>query len=125
MRYQNDVIRSVLFLHIRANIGMMLARDYALCHADRSTLVIIVANNVHILRWPAKSLYLNPIDHWLDLLQRKVRAKPLQLNLREFTRVIHQMYAAIPHQYIHRHMLSISTRCNLAVDATPGGCTTY
>ena len=33
MRYRNDVIRSVLFLHIRANIGMMLARDYALCHA--------------------------------------------------------------------------------------------
>ena len=29
MRYRNDVIRSVLLLHIRANLGMMLARDYA------------------------------------------------------------------------------------------------
>ena len=46
MRYRNDVIRSVL-LHIRTNLGMMLARDYASCQAARSTLVILVANNVH------------------------------------------------------------------------------
>ena len=46
MRYRNDVIRSVLLLHIRANLGMMLARDYASCHAARSTLIMIVANNV-------------------------------------------------------------------------------
>jgi len=42
MRYRNEVIRSVLFLHIRANLDMMLARDYALCYADRSTLVMVV-----------------------------------------------------------------------------------
>jgi len=40
----------------------MLARDYASCHADRSTLVMRVANNVQNLRWP-NSLDLNPIDH--------------------------------------------------------------
>ena len=27
MRYRNGFIRSVLFLHIRVNLGMMLARD--------------------------------------------------------------------------------------------------
>ena len=42
MRYQNDVIRSVL-LHTRANLDMMLARDYALCHAARRTKVMLVA----------------------------------------------------------------------------------
>ena len=57
----------------------------------------------------SKSLDLNPIDHLLDLLKRKVRTQPLQLNLRELTRVIQQMYAAIPRQYIHRHSLSMST----------------
>ena len=70
-----------------------------------------------------KDLY--PIDHLLDLLKRKVRAQPLQLNLRELTRGIHQMCAAIPQQYIHRHILSMSTRRYLAVDTTPGGCTKY
>ena len=121
MRYRNYVIRSVLLLHIRANVGMMLARYYASCHAARSTLVMIVSNNMQKLRWPAKGLDLNPIDHLLDLLKRKVRAQPLQLNLRELTRVIHQMSAAIPQQYIYRHICSMSTWYN----ATPGGCTKY
>ena len=64
------------------------------------------------------------IDHLLDLLKRKVRAQPLQQNLSELTRVIHQMCAAFPKQFIYRHMLSMRTRY-LAVDATPGGCTKY
>ena len=72
----------------------------------------------------SKSLDLNPIDHLFDLLKRKVRAQPLQVNLRELTRVIHQMCAEFPQPYIHRHILSMSTRY-LAVDATPGGCTKY
>ena len=98
--------------------------NYASCHAARSTLVMLVTNNVHKLRWPAKSLDLNPIDHLLDLLKGKVRAQPLQLKFRELTRVIYHMWAAIPQQYIHRHILSKNTRY-LAVDATSGGCTKY
>ena len=82
-----------------------------------------VANTVQKLRWPAKSLNLNPINRLLDLLNRKVRAQPLQLNLRELPRVIHQMCAVIPQQYIHRHILSMRTR--FAVDAISGGCTKY
>ena len=76
MRYRSDVIWSVLLLHIRANLSMMLVRDYASCHAAISTLVMLVAN-MQKLRWPANSLYLNPIDHMLDLLKHKVRAQPL------------------------------------------------
>jgi len=81
MRYRNDIIQLVLFL------GMMLSRDYPLCHVARSTLhvVMFVANNVQKLRWPAKSLDLNPTDHFLDLLKHKIRAQLLQLNLRYLT----------------------------------------
>jgi len=84
-----------------------------------------VAHNMQKLRWLTKSMYLiNLIDHLLDLFKRKVHAQPLQLNLRELPRVIHQICAAIPQTYIHRHILSMSTQC-LAVDATSGGCTKY
>ena len=65
---------------------------------------------------------LNPIDHLLGLLKCKIRAQSLQINLRELTRVIHQICAAIPQQYNHRHSLSMST-WYLFVDATPGGST--
>ena len=99
MSYQNDVIRSVLLHKRRANLSMMLARDYTLCHAARSTLVMFVPNNVQKLRWSAINLDLNTIDHLLDLLKRKVRAQPSR---RELASVIHQMYAAIPPQYIQR-----------------------
>ena len=84
--------------------------DYVSCQTARSTLVMLVANNVHKLRWPAESLDFN--------------TQPLQLNLRELTHVIHQMCTAIPQQYIHRHILSLSTQY-FAVDATPGGSTKY
>ena len=93
---------------------MMLAQDFASCHAARSTLIMLVANNVQKLRWPAKSLDLNPINHMLDLLKHKVRTQPLQRNLREL--VIYQMCAAILQQYIHRHISSMSTQ-KLVVDA--------
>ena len=100
IKYRNDVIRSVL-LHICAILGVMLAQDYESCHSA-ITLVMSVANNVQNLRWPANSLDLNPFDHLLDLLQRKVRAQSLQLNLRKLTRVIHLMCAGIPQQHIHQ-----------------------
>ena len=54
MRYRNDIIRSVLLLHSRAKLGMMLARDYASCHVARSALVMRVANNV-------QKLHVNPL----------------------------------------------------------------
>jgi len=54
----------------------------------RST-VMLVANNGEKLRWPAKSLGLNPIDHLLDLLKYNVLAQPLQPNLRELMCVFH------------------------------------
>jgi len=53
MRYRNDGIWSVL-LHIRAYLGMMLARDYASCHVARSTLVRFVANNVQKIQMACK-----------------------------------------------------------------------
>ena len=34
------------FISVPNNLGMMLALDYASCYAARSTLVMLVANNV-------------------------------------------------------------------------------
>ena len=45
---------TVLLLHIRANLGMKLARDYASCHVARSTLVMMVANNVQTTQMACK-----------------------------------------------------------------------
>ena len=50
MRYRNDINWSVLPLHIRTNLDMMLAQDYASCHVARSTPAMLVANNVRKFR---------------------------------------------------------------------------
>ena len=102
--YGNDSIRSVLLLHIRANLGMILAMTRGLMHTSNECS----KQRANIQMACKKSLkYLNPIDHLFDLLKRKARAQSLQLV--ELSRVIHQMHAAIPQQYIHRHILSMST----------------
>ena len=117
MRYQIEVIRLVLLLHIHANLGIMLARDYASWHVARSTLVMLVANTQMACKKSGFKSY-RPLDR---PFKGQGCAQPLQLNFRELKRVIHQMCAAIPQQYIYRYILSMSTRY-LAVDATPGGC---
>ena len=71
-----------------------------------------------------KSLYLNPIEHVLDLLKRNVRTQPHQLNLRELTGTIRQMWAAIPQHYLHKYIISMRTRCR-AVIAAAGSQTKY
>ena len=71
-----------------------------------------------------KSMVLYSLDHLLDLLKRKVRAQQLQLHIRKLMRVIYQMCASFPKQYIYRYILSMSTRYR-PVDAKPSGCTKY
>jgi len=137
VEYKHNRTRSSLFMHTKFQVkrncdeiskvgsSSSYSCENTSCHVARSTLVMLVANNVQTLRWPAISLDLNPyIDNSMDLLKGKVRAQRLRLNLREFTHVIPRMCAAIPQQYVHRHMLTMSTRF-LAVDMTPGLCRKY
>jgi len=133
MRYRNGVIRLVFLLHIHADLGMMLARDYASCHVARSTVTYNAcskqrANGMMLARdYASCHVARSTVTYNACSKQRakslkfkcKVRAQPLQLNLRELTRVIHQKCAVI-----HRHILSMSSWYR-AVDATPGGCTKY
>ena len=115
--YRNDVIPSVLLLHIRANLSMMLAWDYASCHVARSTLVMLVANIVRQLKWPAiffKSYWplVGPIETPSSCIAASTKSQGRVLFIR--------CVRPIPQQYTHRHILSMNIRY-LAVDATPGG----
>ena len=103
-----------------------VTRRYKSCNMFINCYLVqnIDRNLFFTMKWPAKSPDLNPIEHVWDLLKRKVRAQPMQPNIREITRVIHQMWAAIPQQYLHRYIISMRTRC-LAVIAAAGGHTKY
>ena len=97
MSYWNDIVGSFFLLHIRANFGIMLARDYTSCQAARCTLVYSKqrAKTQMACKKPGFKSYwplVGPIETFY--------AQPLQLNRWELTFVIHQMCASIPQQYI-------------------------
>ena len=91
---------SVLVLHIRANLSMMLALNYSSCHATRNTLSNVCSKQHAKTQMACKNSGFKSSQP----LVGPIEAQPLQLNLRELMRVIHQMFAAIPQQYIHRHI---------------------
>ena len=123
MWHPNDVVRSVLLSHIRFNRDMMLAKDNIPRHAARRTLVILVTNKRRTLQWPAQRMDLNPSKHVWDILNRNVRAQPLQPNLRELIHVL-LIRCAILQQFLHRYIISRGT-VYIAVIATAGGHTMY
>ena len=124
MRYRNDDIRSIYFLHICAHLDMMmLARDYASCHAATRTLVMIVANNVQQLvdckKYGFKSYrpLVGPNETQATCIAATTKS-----------RGAHTCYLSnmCGHSttYSHRYILSRSTRYP-GVDSTPGGCAKY
>ena len=57
-------------------------------------------------------------------VEAQVRDKPLQPNIRELTRVVNQMWAAIQQRNLNRYIISMRARCR-AVIAAAGGHTKY
>ena len=115
LRYWNGVIWSFFLLHVRANLGMMLARDYASCHGARRTKTQMACKTSEFKSyWPL----VGPTD-----MQGLCTAPTTK------SQGAHACYSSdvCGHStivYIYRHILSIST-WYLDVDATPGGCTKY
>ena len=63
IRYQNNILLSVVLPHIRLTRVMILAQDNAPCHSTHITQQLLRAYNIRLLDWPAKSPDLNPIEH--------------------------------------------------------------
>lgn len=122
--YQNNVLIPTAIPHIRANRGMSLAQDNATCHNARATQALLAASNIRLIRMPARSPDLNPIENIWDLLKRHVRQLPQQQNLHALRHDIVRTWTAIRQQYIQRYIISMRSRCR-AVVAARGGHTRY
>jgi len=122
MWHPNDVIRSVLLPYIRFNRKMMLAKDNTPYHADRSTQVILVTNNVEHSNGLHKiwtSIQASTCEtYWSAMC---VHSRCNQISARSRVLLIR---CAIIQQFLHRYIISLGTMY-IAVIATAGGHTKY
>nr|XP_019941058.1 PREDICTED: protein spinster homolog 3-like [Paralichthys olivaceus] len=76
---------------------MILQQDNATSHTARSVREFLHDSNVSVLPWPAKSPYLNPIEHVWDLLDRRVRARAIPpRNVQELASALVEEWGVLP-----------------------------
>ena len=72
-------------------------------------------NNVRVLDWPARSPYINHIEHLWDELKRRMRARPAQLMVQELRHEAIRTCVNIPQNFIKRYILSMRARCRAVI----------
>ena len=73
--------------------------------------------------WPAKSPDMNPIEHLLDELEKRLRNRPNPpQTLHELCAALAEEWRAIPRERVRRLILSMRRRCQ-ALMASRGGHT--
>ena len=75
VRYREDILLPHVVPFLQAHPDMTLQHDNATSHTTRSVREFLQDGNGSALPWQANSLELNPIEHFWDLLDRRVRAR--------------------------------------------------
>ena len=75
IRYCNEIVQPVIVPFLQQGHARILQQDNARPHVARHTITVLQRNNIATLDWPAKSPDLSPIEHFWDVLGRKVRRR--------------------------------------------------
>ena len=75
---------------MNANRNAIFQQDNARPHTARLTTQYLQANNVDAMEWPSKFPDLSPIEQVWDLLDRRVRERPVQPQLRQLQHALVQ-----------------------------------
>ena len=124
-KYCGDVLTNHVLPYVNAHPNVTFQQDNATSHTARQTRLLLQANNVNVLDWPAKSPDLNPIEHLWDELDRRIRSRPVQPNNeRELWNALVYEWNNIPRVAIRTLIDSMRRRCNAVITAR-GGHTKY
>lgn len=124
-RYRDEILAPVVIPYVNANPNAIFQQDNARPHTARLTTQYLQANNVDVMEWPSKSPDLSPIEQVWDLLDRRVRQRPVQpQTLRQLQHALVQEWNNIPMNVIRRYIRSMRRRCR-AVIQSAGGHTRY
>ena len=104
--------------------GLTFQHDNARPHTTLVTANFLAQNNVNVLRWPALSPDMNPIEHIWDELGRRARTNHQINNVQDLTRALQLEWQALPNVLIRRYVNSIRWRIRACI-ASNGGHTRY
>ena len=98
--------------------------DNARPHVARICRQLLNRNNINILPWLAVSPDMNLIEHILDYLGRKVRARGNVHNLRDLENALIQEWNNIPNVVIRLYVRSMRGRLAACINSR-GGLTRF
>ena len=121
-RYQNDVLRPVVVPYVNNRRGnVVFQQDNARPHVAAATMQYLQQNNVQVLDWPAVSPDLSPIEHVWDLLDRRVRQRPVQpQTLQQLEQALIQEWNNITLNEIRPYIRSMRRRCRAIINSRGG-----
>ncbi|GFV70979.1 transposable element Tcb1 transposase [Trichonephila clavipes] len=98
-------------LHIFDAVPLFMD-DNAPCHRTVAAEQLLESEDIERMDWPARSPDLNPIEHVLDFLGRRLAARTLPpVTIRELRLALQDEWAAMPQQLIDTLILSMGRRC--------------
>ena len=123
--YRDEIQAPVVIPYVNANPNAIFQQDNARPHTARLTTQYLQANNVDVMEWPSKSPDLSPIEQVWDLLDRRVRQRPVQpQTLRQLQHALVQEWNNIPMNVIRRYIRSMRRRGRRVIQSA-GGHTRY
>lgn len=94
-------------------------------HTCKKAKKFLADKGIQVLRWPAQSPDLNPIEHLWEHIKRKLNGYPTQpKGMLELWERVQEVWAAIPAEVCQKLIRSMPARCRAVIKAK-GGHTKY
>ncbi|GFV78737.1 transposable element Tc3 transposase [Trichonephila clavipes] len=94
--------------------------DNAPCHRTVAAKQLLESEDIECMDWPARSPYLNPIEHVWYFLGRRLAARTLPpVTIRELRLTLQDEWPAMPQQLIDTLILSMGRRCETLLANSP------
>lgn len=121
----NIVLEHVMPVSVQMGPEFVLQQVNARVHTAGAAMATLQNHQTQTMNWPAMGAELNPIVHLWDMLERKVRKRPIApQTLQELADVLVEEWENIPQRDVRRFIRGMPRRCTAVIRAL-GGHTNY
>lgn len=96
--------------------GFIFQQDNAPCHVSKKTREFLENSDIPVLKWPANSPDLNPIENVWGLMKTHLSKKVIT-NMAQLEREIELIWEGFSHEYLSSLVNSMKTRIEMCIEA--------